>query len=176
MGSDKALMELDGEPLVAHLVATLATCCDEVLLVGGDPARFAHLGLSARWVPDGASGSGPLGGILGALEAARHDSCLVVACDMPFVTPDLLAALAAQPHGYRVLAYSADEPLLAIYTRACVEPLRTAIASGNLAARQFLDGVDASFVSTEILDSVDPEHRGAANLNTPDDLAALRPR
>src|SRR5712692_4284874 len=92
MGSDKALMELDGQPLAAHLVATAATCCEEVLLVGGDPGRFATLGLPARWVPDGASDAGPLGGILGALEAARHDACLVVACDMPFITMELVAA------------------------------------------------------------------------------------
>src|SRR5437773_12522 len=110
MGTDKALLEFEGEPLVVRLARSLAAVCDEVLLVGGDPARFAGLLLSVRCVPDGAQDAGPLGGILGALQAARHDACLVVGCDMPFVTAEIVGGMAAQPRDYHVLAYSLQEP------------------------------------------------------------------
>lgn len=173
MGSDKALLRINGELLVARLEKTLATFCDEVLLVGGDATRFAGLGLTARWVPDAEADVGPLGGILGALESARHEACLVVACDMPFVTPELVTAMAAQGRDYRVLACAAGEPLLAIYTRACIDPLRAAIAGGELAARRFLARAGAQALPTEVLDFVDPQHRGATNVNVPEDLAAI---
>src|SRR5439155_11152744 len=126
-----ALLEIGGEPLITWLVAALADCCDEVLLVGGDPARFAGLGLPACWVPDAVPDVGPLGGILGALQAAHHDACLVVACDMPRMTHELLRVMAARPRDYSILAYSSDEPLLAIYTRACLDPLRSSISPGQ---------------------------------------------
>lgn len=177
MGSDKALMRVNGGPMVVcELANALATCCDEVLLVGGDPARFVDMDLRARWVPDAAEGVGPLGGILGALAAARNEACLVVACDMPFITSELLSAMAAQTRDYRALAYQAEdlEPLLAIYARACVEPLRAAIASGQLEARRFLRQIGAQAVAAQVLDAVDRERRAATNVNTPEELAALQ--
>lgn len=177
MGSDKALLRSDGEPLVARLVTILGAACDEVLLVGGDPTRFTDLGLAASWAPDAQEGVGPLGGILGALESARYEACLTVACDMPFITRELVAAMAAQPRDYRALAYTTDdlEPLLAIYTRACRAPLRAAIAERDLAARRFLDRIGAQSLPVEVLDLIDPDRRCATNINTPDDLAALPP-
>ncbi|MPZ15242.1 MAG: NTP transferase domain-containing protein [Chloroflexi bacterium] len=180
MGRDKALMVVDEDrPLIRQLVALLELCCDEVLLVGGDPARFAGLGLAARCVGDAVPGAGPLAGILGALEETRNDACLVTACDMPFVTAPVLGAMAAQPRGYAVLAYPAAngfEPLLAIYTRACVEPLRSALAARELHARRFLDRVETRVVPAEVLDRVDPDRLAGTNINTPEELAAARPK
>lgn len=177
MGRDKALLAVDGiTPLLTSLAATLSTRCDEVLLVGGDPGRFEHLQVPATWVPDGVQDVGPLGGILGALRAARCDACLVVACDMPFVTADLVAALADEPRDYLALAYpgpDGPEPLLAVYARACVAQLEAAIASGELQARRFLDRKGARSLSTATIARVDPGRRASTNLNTPEDLAAI---
>jgi len=176
MGSDKALMVIDGGvPLVAALVGALQTCCEEVLLVGGDPARFVGRDLSARFVADAAPGAGPLAGILGALDHARHPGCLVVACDMPFVTSELLQAMAAEPTDYSALAYPGPdglEPLLAIYTRTCTELLRAALAVGELRARDFLARLGARALPDAVLDRVDPERRASTNVNTPEELAA----
>src|SRR5437763_297007 len=108
MGRDKALLEVDGEPLVARLARALQGCCGEVLVVGGEPARFAALGLNVRWAPDAVSGAEPLAGILGALEATTLGACLVVACDMPCVTAELLTAMAAVPRDYTAVAYPGD--------------------------------------------------------------------
>ena len=178
MGQDKALMVVEDDlPVVSNLVATLATRCDEILLVGGDPARFEGLDLPACWVPDAQLDAGPLGGILGALEAARHDACLVVACDMPFVTVAVVCALADEPRDYTALAFPSLkglEPLLAIYRRACLEPLRTALAGGNLQVGHFLNRVQARALPRDLATRIDPQRRVATNVNTPEDLAALR--
>jgi molybdopterin-guanine dinucleotide biosynthesis protein A len=173
MGRDKAFLEVEGEPLVARLVRVLNTCCAEILLVGGDSSRFTVLHLGARCAPDAVSGAGPLAGILGALQAARHDACLVVACDMPFVTPELVAAMADEPREYTALAYpGADgpEPMLAIYTGACAEPLAAALAAGDFRARHFLERVGARAIPVAIVNRLDPDRRAATNVNTPEDL------
>lgn len=176
MGRDKALLEIDGEPLLSKVVRSLRTVCAEVLLVGGDPARFEQLDLPARWIADPVADKGPLAGILAALEAAAPNRVLVVGCDMPFVSTGVVAALAEAPHDCLAFAYpSGDglEPLLAVYTPECREPLRAALAVDDLSARRFLERVGARPLPPDVVDRLDPEHRAATNLNTPDDIERL---
>jgi molybdopterin-guanine dinucleotide biosynthesis protein A len=176
MGQDKALLGfLGGQPLAEMLVGELAGVCDEVLLVGGDRARFALQG--ARWVPDPPVGSGPVAGILSALEAARYDFCLVLACDMPLVSRALLQALASEPRDYDVLGYpraSGIEPLLAIYRQTCIPVLRGLLAEGELRAGEVAARVRTRPLPPSVLAEADPDSLCAVNVNTAAELEEVR--
>jgi molybdopterin-guanine dinucleotide biosynthesis protein A len=100
MGSPKGLLEVDGDPLAARL-ARLARALDpsEVVLVG-ERDEYAHLGLPM--LRDGGSrgpltGAGPLGGLVSLLEHAGPRWALALSCDLPFVSVELLRALAGAP-------------------------------------------------------------------------------
>lgn len=81
MGSDKALLRLDGRPMVISVADALWEArCHPVECQGGDVAALAAIGLHA--VPDDTPGSGPVRAIAQAL--ARHRGPIVaVACDLP---------------------------------------------------------------------------------------------
>jgi molybdopterin-guanine dinucleotide biosynthesis protein A len=81
MGRDKALLILDGETLVQRALRTLAEVCDEVAIAGGAP----HLAQFGRLIPDPIPDSGPLAGIVAALEQSTHEWNLFLAVDVPFV-------------------------------------------------------------------------------------------
>jgi molybdopterin-guanine dinucleotide biosynthesis protein A len=85
MGSDKALLELAGKPLVLHATTKLRRLCAEVSVLGNDSAlsRFAPL------VRDLHLGCGPLGGIEAALRNSKYEWNLVLPLDVPFL-PTLL--------------------------------------------------------------------------------------
>ena len=180
MGTDKAFLALpDGRPLIEHLRDELAAICEDVVVVGGDSTRFKQLGAAIRWTPDAGIGQGPLAGILGALEAVRHQTCLVVACDMPFVTAELIAAMDDELADFDALAYprgGSFEPLLAIYRRSCLPALHTMLANGNFRAQELFLHIRAGSLSPRALASVDPERLGAVNLNTPEDFEGFRRR
>ncbi|HJU16239.1 MAG TPA: molybdenum cofactor guanylyltransferase MobA [Stellaceae bacterium] len=99
-GGDKALRELAGMPLLAHVVARLRPQVEALVLnVNGDPVRFAAFGLpvAADSVPGFA---GPLAGVLAGLDwasAHRPDCAAVVsvATDAPFLPRDLAARFVA---------------------------------------------------------------------------------
>src|SRR5450759_1779967 len=97
MGTNKALLPLPGqasETFLARLVSTLAPLCAELLIVARDPAQFAHVVLpDTRLVFDEKPGGGPLMGLYSGLNAMQATTALVVAVDMPFVQPALLAFL-----------------------------------------------------------------------------------
>ena len=100
MGTDKALVEVDGRAMARRVADALAAAgAHPIVAVGGDDAALAGVGLEV--VPDLAPGAGPLGGIVTALEAAAADVVFVASCDL--VTPSAtavrstVAALASSP-------------------------------------------------------------------------------
>jgi molybdopterin-guanine dinucleotide biosynthesis protein A len=100
MGRDKATLEVAGRPLATVAARALRDAgALEVALVGGD--RATRAGLGAATLPDAWPGTGPLGGIVGALGWAGRGIVVVLACDLPFASPDavraVVGALAAEP-------------------------------------------------------------------------------
>ena len=90
LGRDKSLLELDGQPLIARTVHTLAPLSDDLVVVTNDVERYEGLALPVRYVPDKVRGMGSLMGLYSGLKAAQHSHVLAVACDMPFLNLPLL--------------------------------------------------------------------------------------
>lgn len=91
-GSDKALAELDGRSLLAHVVARAAPQVDALVLNGPEDAAGTNLSL----VPDCRPSEGPLGGLLAGLSWAKVQGFAYVAtfsCDTPFFPTDIVARL-----------------------------------------------------------------------------------
>src|SRR6266436_4825765 len=88
MGQDKALKEFLGEPLVRRLVKRLKPLGQEIAIIARDPSDYAFLDLPTY--TDVQPGVGALGGLLTAMSVAETQFVAVIACDMPFVNPELL--------------------------------------------------------------------------------------
>jgi molybdopterin-guanine dinucleotide biosynthesis protein A len=89
MGTDKALLLVNDEPLIAHAAKALASVFDEVLISANQPEKYTFLSLPILQdpVPD----TGPMAGVIAGLRTARHPRLAVVACDI--LTPDLTLLL-----------------------------------------------------------------------------------
>lgn len=141
MGSNKALLAFEGQPLVVRAAATVAATGIGVTVVG-NPELYAPLGLQA--IADDEPGLGPLGGIATALAHSRHAWNLIVAVDLPFLTAEWLAALVdralASKSARAILPRSERglEPLCAVYHRDCLPGIRSALARG---VRKVTDGL-----------------------------------
>lgn len=117
MGTDKALIEIDGIPMAERVARVLeAAGCDPVVFIGGDPA-LADSG--RRHVPDRWPGEGPIGGVITALAAVfRSDVVVVAACDLPDLTVDAVRAVIGDepdPDTIRVGDSGRIEPMLACW-------------------------------------------------------------
>lgn len=171
MGRDKALVDIDGAPLVARIVAQVRPLASRVLLSAGDPQRYAFLGLET--VVDARVGEGPLMGIVAGLRAAETDLVLFVPCDLPEVPVALVHALLAAAEGRDgaapVAADGRPEPLLAVYDRRLADVAARLLEAGERRARKLWDVADIARVPL-------PDGMRLANLNTPEELAAWRRR
>jgi molybdopterin-guanine dinucleotide biosynthesis protein A len=170
MGSDKARLAIGGVASATRVARCLASLCEDVVLVGGDPPADAP-GRRAR------DAEGPrcaLRGLVSALEAVSAERVLVVATDLPFVTPDLLLALVAWPEADAVVPRSTDgaHPLCALYRReSALAVAHRHLAEGRLALSALLDTIATRYFGGDDLRAVDPHGVALTNLNTPEDVA-----
>ena len=161
-GRDKGALLVAGQTIRDRQIAMLSAVAAEVLIIGADD--------------DLIPGCGPMGGVHAAVTAAQHDTVLVVACDMPYVTAPFAAHLLA-------LAADADlvvprtergyHPLCAVYTRACLDPLARRLAARTLQMTAVVDDVRVRVVESDEIERFGDRHRLLANVNTPADYAGL---
>jgi len=172
LGTDKALLAVNGETLLARALRNLAAVTTEQLVVG-PPERRQHAG-AARVYADAYPECGPLGGIYTALQAASHELVVIVACDMPFLSAPLLGHLLTLSEGYDIVLPrpgGRGEQLHAVYRRTCDEPIRSQLASGEYKIDRFFDKVRVRIVDEEELRRYDGSLLSFRNVNTSEDWA-----
>jgi molybdopterin-guanine dinucleotide biosynthesis protein A len=185
-GRDKSALLVDGATILDRQLTALGTVSDDLLIVGTiGAARDVAQGVqpcgsgAVRFVPDIVPGCGPLGGLLAALTAARHDALLLVACDMPYVTAafaEYLISLARDGVDVDAVVPRSERgyhPLCAVYTRACLEPAAARLADRRLKMRDLIDDVRTRVVPAEEIRRYGDPDRLLANVNTPADYAGL---
>ena len=128
MGRDKALLELDGEPLFLRTAKLLKPYASDVVLLG-PTERFSRFGLPV-W-DDVYPGRGPVGALYTALRNSHSDWNLFFACDLPFLNGSIVEILLLRVRNTTAHAVVPKvgerwQPLCAAYHRNClsvIEPL-----------------------------------------------------
>lgn len=178
MGRDKALLELEGAPLILRVARLLETVVGAPTVVGYRE-EFRALGL--RTIADDAPGAGPLGGIATALRTAHAPWSLIVACDLPYLTQAWLEFLAK-----RALESRADvvmpmnergaEPLCAVYSKRAEGVIREALAHGTRKITDALDGARVETIEPREWKAFDSEGFLFKNMNSPPDYEESKAR
>lgn len=168
MGRDKALLTVDGIPLIEHTRSLLRHYCTEVFIAGERPD------LATDEFPayaDQFPGSS-LGGVHTALKHAVNDWVLVAACDL--VRPSALllrALLSARTKDCAAVVPvtpKGPEPLFALYHRCCLQQVEAMLTGGELTVQRLFERIEYVGVNVERL--VDDWRALLGNVNTPADL------
>jgi molybdenum cofactor guanylyltransferase len=179
MGKAKALLEFGDEPLVVRTARFVDPLVASVTVVGA-PEHFAAMGLHAiadanfGW-PDAQGGQpGPLAGIATALDASNTVWNLILACDLPYLTPEWLDWLLgrATASGRQIVMPRTSggvEPLAAVYRRECAGPIVASLARGVRKVTDAMEEFRIEFVSERDWRHVDPDGRVLRNMNAPAD-------
>ena len=178
-GQDKSRLVVHGRSIIVRQVEVLQRVADEIFIVALDPSRFADLGLTVH--VDRIPGTGALGAIYTALDAAERDRVLVIACDLPFLDERLLAELVrrADPaDGAWVRTTRGVEPLVACYQRHARATILEQIQAGRLKAADLGSVLRLAEISPDELDRFGSAEELLTNVNTPEDYARVqyRPR
>ena len=174
-GSPKALIPFGERPLIQYIVERVQSVLPDCLVVTNSPELYAFLG--SPMVGDVFPEGGSLGGIYSGLAAAPGDAAFCVACDMPFLSPGLIAYLAARADEADVVIPDAAgelQPLHAVYGKACLPAMERRLRAGQLKIAGIFDEVRVLRVPAEAVARFEAPELAFMNLNTPDDLTRAR--
>ena len=138
MGQDKALLPWGDTDLLGHALARLSGVVDEVGILPGAERRYTDRGAAEHL--DAAPDQGPLAGLLAALEGAPGRAALLLGVDLPLVPSRLLerlVALSGSADAVVPVSPRGPEPLCALYSATCLEPVRRRVAAGDLKMTAF---------------------------------------
>lgn len=168
MGTDKSQLLIEKQTFVERIADTLLTVTNSVRLVGGRENSKLPV------VPDVYAQWGALGGLHTAVMACRREWAIVVACDLPFVTAELLFQLASLRENYdAVVPIQEDgrlQPLCAFYrAETCARWATELIEAGRRRPLDLLKSVNTRRVEFAEIANLALAERFFVNINTPED-------
>jgi molybdopterin-guanine dinucleotide biosynthesis protein A len=132
MGAEKGLQLLCGKPLISYAVEALKGLCSEIII---SSSSNAYTGFGFKIVPDEFPGIGPMGGIYSSLKQSTSTQNLVLSCDLPFVSQELLTFILKSSEGYQVAVpwqgSQHYEPLCGYYHTSVLAPMDDFLNSNN---------------------------------------------
>ena len=170
MGTDKANVTLGERTLLQSVIATMQQLFPQVIV----SVRQPRAGIELPQICDEQPYGGPLAGLVASLGNITTPWAFMVACDMPFVVPEVVELLA----GYRLqhqavvpVVHGHPQPLAAFYAASCLAPLRASLAVQQKGLRGVLQQLDVRYVDEAEMLKADPLLRSFFDLDTPQDVA-----
>ncbi len=164
MGTEKGLLKFGGKRLIEHAVEVLEKVCDHIIISeNADTYDFLGYDVFADIIPN----SGPMGGIYTGLMNSKTELNLVLSCDMPFISVELLNHLIDHNEGYdAVVPWHGGrkfEPMCALYNKSSLPVLKQLIQDENyiipdaylkLKTHKLLISSDLDFFNTHLFDNL----------------------
>lgn len=179
-GQDKSILELNGKPLIKHVVDAVKPVVDEIIIVTSSQERadrYAKLvGSKAKFAIDLEEAKGPLIGALTGLQQSTGTYSVLLPSDMPLVSRDVIELLFDLCPGRSAVVprwpNTDIEPLHAVYkTVVAKEAAKNALAEGKEKVADMLDKMQGiRYVSTLVIQELNPDLKTLFNINSPLDL------
>ena len=178
MGENKAFIEIEGAPIIHKIYNLFKELFREIMIVTNQKELF--LNFESNIYSDLLPNKGPLGGLYTGIFFSTFNYSFCVACDMPFIKKPLVQYLM----GYIQDADDVDvivprtkdglQPLHAIYSKNCLEPIKKIIDQGKYKIIDIYDMVKVKIIQENDFISFDPLSESFINVNTPTELLSIR--
>ena len=172
IGTEKAFIQLLPQiPLIESTFCLFKTIFSEIIIVTNNPE--AYFKFEAKVVEDLIKNKGPLGGIFTGISFSTSEQNFVVACDMPFIKPELIKYIIQKPEEYDVVIPEIDgklESLVARYSKRSLSVIFSHLMEGQLKIQDILSKLRVLKISSKEIEKFDPNHLSFFNINREEDI------
>jgi molybdenum cofactor guanylyltransferase len=178
--SDKGFLELEGKPLLSHVVEAVKCLVEEIIVVTNSQDRAdtytKEVPSKVRFVVDVCESTGPLVGAMTGFNAANGEYSALLPFDSPFVSQEVLSLLFDCCIGKAaVIPRSTDmecEPLHAVYhTKQALQAAKDALEEDEVDLQAMVDKLrGVRYMSMMVIKQLDPDLKTFFTVNTPLDL------
>jgi molybdopterin-guanine dinucleotide biosynthesis protein A len=176
MGRNKSKIAFLGKPLILRVLERIQDLSSETIILSNtndlDYKELKNIPIYSDIIPE----IGPLGGLYTSLKLATKEFVALVACDMPFVSQQLIAleykimreidcdvVIPETEQGY--------EPMHALYRKSsCLPKIEAALDMNQRRMISWFPGMNIHVLSIEVLKRIDPQMHMFLNINNLDDL------
>jgi molybdopterin-guanine dinucleotide biosynthesis protein A len=177
MGEDKRYLVVGDQTLLERGLSALRAIFQDVLVViaQDSPPLDAEVRVVRDLVPD----CGSLGGLYTGLMQATTPYIFVVACDMPFLDPAVIAQFTSRSATADIVMGKLAarlHPMHALYGKRCLPIVEQMVQAQQLKIQEMVSqaSLRVRYVTEADLLSIDPSGRSFQNVNTPADLEMVR--
>ena len=170
---------INKQRLIERTIERLSPPAQTVLVVTSQE-QFDVIAASitgVRVVVDLCPDKGALGGIYTGLTFTDSLYNLVVGCDMPFLSRELLDYTLDRTDAFDVVVPRIGgmvEPLHAVYSKTCLGMIRIMMEDNRLEISRLFDLVNTRYVGDDEVKKFDAQHLSFFNINTMEDLRKAR--
>ena len=173
-GSNKALAEFNGIPLIERVTSVLGGIFEKLMIITNSPLEYSYLKIPLY--QDLVKGLGPVGGIYTGLDALDDDWAFFCACDMPFINEGLVRYITGIRDGFDAVVPKIDwkiEPLHALYRKKCLSAMKELIYKKEYQTIKAFSNINVRYVEEEEIKAYDPQEKAFLNVNKQDELAKI---
>ena len=185
MGQDKGSMIIHNKPMINHILSTLNSEINEVIIVLNNKQRIdkyknfikkEDYDFKISFVEDEIKNIGPISGILTGLKHITSNYALILPCDSPYVTNNLIRNIfneidsnyqAIVPYHDNENKLKTSEPLHSIYNKNIIPEIEKLISQDVLHIKGLIEKIDTKFILIDNKKLLKKEFR---NLNRPTDI------
>ncbi len=174
MGCDKTVLTLEGQTLLQRVIGEMQRVFPTVLV----SVQRLRNDIDVPQICDEIASAGPLAGVCAGLAQARTPWVFVIAADMPFIDPAMVATLAqwrGQADAVVPMIQGFPQPLAAFYAKEAHPVFQKVLAeAGKHSLRNVLDALEVCWVDESSLRVSDPGLRSFVDLDTPEDFSLIQ--
>jgi molybdopterin-guanine dinucleotide biosynthesis protein A len=169
MQSEKGLVLFKNKPFIEHIIKAILPITANIKLITSN-REYDYL--TYQKIPDIISDKGPLGGIYTALINSETEFNLILSCDIPLISTELLSELVSKHNQEAEITVFASEsrmhPLIGIYAKKVLPVIKNAIDNDDLKMMNLIANVPHQIIKIE-----ESENFPLTNINSADELNDL---
>ncbi|MCX6297318.1 MAG: molybdenum cofactor guanylyltransferase [Bacteroidetes bacterium] len=166
MGTDKGVVEINGKKIIQYVIDVLKEVSDEILIIANNN-NYNDLGFKVY--KDIVKEHGPLGGIYTWLYHSLNELNVVVSCDTPLITKEVLLSLIENIDDNEIIVSRENgniHPLCAVYKKQSVFKIKKQLDNGHLKLQEVVTMFKTRFLDFD-------NEAIFSNLNTKEDVEKL---